>query len=193
MKQRSFATITKELDRYYALLEKLKPPTVAEVEVNNDLIFEVISSKKNFVWFLAHYCNNLRAENQTVPGWSGFYQEVADESDKRVHNVYYLPAVEALPTKIIVVQDILNKKKTEEIGLSCADAVFNHVIHAKALEVIYNPANADLQRFINMRMGAFHASCIFIGVIEKRFGSVGLKDIIIEASLVEQETFDSRL
>ena len=113
VKQQSFATITKELHRYYALLEKLKPPTVVVVEVNNDLIFEVISSKKNFVWFLAHYCNNLRAENQTVPGWSGFYQEVADESDKRVHNVYYLPAVEALPTKIIVVQDILNKKKTE--------------------------------------------------------------------------------
>ena len=67
MKQRSFATITKELDRYYALLEKLKPPTVAEVEVNNDLIFEVISSKKNFVWFLARYYNNMRVENQTVP------------------------------------------------------------------------------------------------------------------------------
>ena len=35
VKLRSFATITKELDIYYAPPEKLNPPTVAEVDVNN--------------------------------------------------------------------------------------------------------------------------------------------------------------
>ena len=83
--------------------------------------------------------------------------------------------------------------KAEKIDLSCVDAVFNHAIYANALEVIPNPSNPDLQRFINMRMGAFHDTCIFIGVIRKRFGSVGLKDIIIEANLVGQRMVYSTL
>ena len=56
-----------------------------------------------------------------------------------------------------------------------------------------NPTNADLQRFINMRMGGFHARSIFIGVIRKRFVSAGLKNIITEANLVGQGSVDSTL
>ena len=59
VKWRSFATITKELDTYYALPEKLNPVTVAEVEVNYDFIFEVIFRKRDFVWLLACYYNNM--------------------------------------------------------------------------------------------------------------------------------------
>ena len=40
-------------------------------------------------------------------------------------------------------------------------------------------------------MGAFHASCIFIAVISKRFGSAGLKDVIIAAGLVGTGSIDS--
>ena len=108
VKRQSFATITKELGTYYALPEKLNPPTVAEVEVNNDLIFKVISRKKDLVWLLAHYYNNMRAENQIVPGWTGFHHNKADETDERVHNIHYLPAIEGLLTKMSVVQEILN-------------------------------------------------------------------------------------
>ena len=195
VKRRSFATITKELDTFYALPENLNPPTVAEVEVNNACIFEVISMKKDFVWPLARSYNNMRAENQIVPGWTGFHHELADETDERVRSVHYLPVIEDPLTKMSVVQETLNqiKLKAEKIGLSCPDAVFDHSIYAKALEAITNPANADLQRFINMRMGGFYASCIFIGVIRKRFSSAGLKGIIIEANLVGQGSVDSTL
>ena len=39
----------------------------------------------------------------------------------------------------------------------------------------------DLKTFINLQMGSFHASCIFIAVIDERFGGAGLKDLCIEA------------
>ena len=173
VKWRSFATISKELDTYFAPPGKLNPPIVAEVEVKNDLIFEVKSRKKDFVWLLARYCNNMRAKSQIVPGWTGCQHEVADEADERVYNVHYLPAIEGSPTKMSAVEEILNqiKLKTKKIGLICADAVFDHAIYAKTLEVITTPANADLQRFINMRMGGLHANYILTGVIRKRLGS----------------------
>ena len=37
----------------------------------------------------------------------------------------------------------------------------------------------DLQRFIVLRVGAFHTMCIFIAVVGKRFGDAGLRDIVI--------------
>ena len=111
VKRRSFAIITKELDTYYALPEKLNPVTVAEVEVNYDLIFEVIFRKRDFGWLLARYYNNLWAENQIVLGWTPFHYDVAEETDERVHNVHYLPAIKALPTKMNAVQEVLNQTK----------------------------------------------------------------------------------
>ena len=56
-----------------------------------------------------------------------------------------------------------------------------------------DPRNRDLQRFINLRMGAFHASCIFIAVIGKRFAAAGLKDLCIEAGLVGVSSVESML
>ena len=44
--------------------------------------------------------------------------------------------------------------------------------------------NLELCNFVNLRMGAFHASCIFFAVIGKRFGAAGLKDVCTEASLI---------
>ena len=44
------------------------------------------------------------------------------------------------------------------------------------------PKNVQLKNFINLRMGGFHASCIFITVIVKRFGAAGLKDLCFEAT-----------
>ena len=42
----------------------------------------------------------------------------------------------------------------------------------------------DLRDFIKLRMGGFHATCVFLGVIGKRFGEAGLKDLIVETGLI---------
>ena len=48
--------------------------------------------------------------------------------------------------------------------------------------------NTDLREFINLRMGGFHAACIFMGVIGKRFSDAGLKDLIIESGLLGEDS-----
>ena len=42
----------------------------------------------------------------------------------------------------------------------------------------------DLRDFIKLRMGGFHATCVFLGVIGKCFGEAGLKDLIVETGLI---------
>ena len=83
------------------------------------------------------------------------------------------------------VQEVLRqvKAKAESLGLESTDLVFDHAIYAKAVEVLTNPANKDLQSFINLRMGPFHACCIYLVVLGKRIGFAGLTEIIVEADL----------
>ena len=69
----------------------------------------------------------------------------------------------------------------------------DHAIYAKALEVMVNPINQDLHNFINLRMGGFHACCIFLAVIAKRFSAAGLKDVIIETNLAGPGAVESVL
>ena len=60
----------------------------------------------------------------------------------------------------------------------------DRAIYKLALEVLMNSTNEELKSSINLRMGGFHASCIFIAVIGKRFAAAGLQDLCIEPDLV---------
>ena len=81
----------------------------------------------------------------------------------------------------------------EALVLPCTDLVLDHTIYAKALEVLQNPNNADLKKIINLKMGCFHASRIFLAVIGKRFGSAGLHDLIVEAHLSGPESVNQTM
>ena len=88
--------------------------------------------------------------------------------------------------RLDTVQEVLRqvKAKAESLGLESTDLVFDHAIYAKAVEVLTNPANKDLQSFINLLMDPFHAFCIYLAVLGKRFVSAGLREIIVEADLI---------
>ena len=112
---------------------------------------------------------------------TGSYYEVSEPVNfVPPHSVYYLPSINQSPTKMDTVQEVLlqAKAKAEAVGLRESDVVLDHAIYCKALDIMMNPENIQLKDFINLRMGGFHASCIFIAVIGKRFGSAGLRDII---------------
>ena len=84
------------------------------------------------------------------------------------------------------VQEILFqvKEKAEALNLKETDLVLDHAIYCKAVEIVMQERNEKLRRFINLRMGGFHATCIFLGVIGKRFGDGGLKNLIVESCLL---------
>ena len=80
------------------------------------------------------------------------------------------------------------KAKAEKLNLPCTDLVLDHAIYSKALEVINDTKNDQLRDFINLRMGGFHACGIFLAVIGKRFGSAGIRDLIIEAGIAGSDS-----
>ena len=89
-------------------------------------------------------------------------------------------------TKMEAVKDVLVqcKEKATQIGLSKTDLVLDHAIYCKAVEIIMNDRHRGLRDFINLRMSSFHATCVFLGVIGKRFGDADLKKLIAETGLI---------
>lgn len=146
-----------------------------------------VSKHEDFVWNFIRYicCNNT----QVIPGWKGFFYNVAEKVEN-THVVGYLPTIPKSPTSMDTVQEVLRlcKEKAESLNLTETDLVLDHAIYSKAVEIIMLSRNADLRDFINLRMGGFHAVCIFMGVIGKRFSEAGLKDLIVESGLMGEDS-----
>ena len=47
--------------------------------------------------------------------------------------------------------------------------------------------HSDLRDFINLRMGGFRGTCVFLGVTGKRFGDTDLKDAMVEAGILGED------
>ena len=109
--------------------------------------------------------------------------------------VFYLPSIDKSPTKISTVYEVLFqvKAKAEALSNTEPDLVLDHAIYCKALLILMEPKNIQLKNFINLRMGGFHASCIFVAVIGKRFVAAGLKELCIEATLIRISSVESMI
>ena len=167
------------------------PDQIPEIARNTYIVKEYLS-KKGGPSLDSLTTENIQHSNeeQTIPGWADFYDEVTNVSEELMHDILYLPSINASPTKYGTVQQFFTQVNAiaEAPGSICTDLVLDHVIYAKALEVLKNLNNVDLKEFINPRMGGFHGCRIFLAVIGKRFGSAGLRDLIIEARLFGPES-----
>ena len=194
-RKRSFQAMASEVQPYYAPKERCNPRNVQQVEFDRDAVVEHISKMHDTIWILSRLKASEEFDKQTQPSWTGFHYEVAQKSELELHAVHYLPAINQSPTKFDTIQEILLqvKEKSERLNLPSADLVLDHAIYSKALEVLSNPQFEACRKFINLRMGGFHACGIFIAVIGKRFASAGLRDVIIESDLLGSSSVDSTL
>ena len=139
------------------------------------------SCKTDFLWIL------LRAVDKTIPDQTGFSYLINQSDDsEQVHEIYYLPAINASPTENDTVLELLqqSKCKAEKLGLDETDIVLDKAIYVKATEILSNPVNSNLRKFIVLSLGAFHTTCIFLSTIGKRFTDAGLKDWILESRIL---------
>ena len=171
-----------ELQPYIKTNGRVNPVSILDIEEDINQLNGWHSKCRDFVYFLLRYQS---AENQIFPSWKGFFYEVEKECGDR-HTVAYLPTTNKSPTKMDTVQEILFqvKEKAEALNHKETDLVLDHAIYCKAVEIVMQERNEKLRKFINLRMGGFHATCIFLGVIGKRFGDGGLKNLIVESGLL---------
>ena len=71
--------------------------------------------------------------------------------------------------------------------------VLDMAIYVKAVEVMLTPRYIYLKQFVVFRLDGFHTVCIFIVVIGWRFADAGLRDIVIEANLLDESSVDQML
>lgn len=69
-----------------------------------------------------------------------------------------------------------------QLGLTDTVVVLDQAIYAKALEVMWK--HTEEFASVVLRMGSFHIACVFLTVIGKRFGDGGLRDLLLESTLV---------
>ena len=145
--------------------------------------------KEDFAWLLARLRETKgvtygEGGRQTVPGWSGFNAIATSEDVPQHSTVGYLPVIPASPTELSTVYVMLRKSISVADTLQQEDVVvtLDQAIYAKAQDIVSK--HCDEFKRITLRMGGFHVACTFLAVIGLRFGDAGLRDLMVESSLV---------
>ena len=135
----------------------------------------LVSKHEDIVWSILRHKKEFFFENSKIT------------TERYI--IGYLPTIRSFPTKMETVKELLVqcKKKAQQLNQIETDLVLDHTIYSKAVEVVMEEQRSDLRDFINFRMGGFHATCVFLGVIRKQFGDVGLKDVMVEAGILGED------
>ena len=185
VRRRSFKPVHMELQPYIRSKHRPNPLPIQDIDMNLNQIDGLISKHEDLLWSVIRHDSG---ENQNIPSWKGFFFETSKLTTEK-YVVGYLPTIGSSPTKMETVKEVLLqcKEKAQELNLSETDLVLDHAIYSKAVEIIMEEQHVDLRKFINLRMGGFHATCIFLGAIGKRFCDSGLKDVVVEAGVLGED------
>ena len=92
--------------------------------------------KKDLIWII---CQNLHCNHQTVNSWTGLNIRVCQGMEMLQDQVGYLPTIDAPPTLMNTVYEILKKalEVKDALNLQSIVIALNQAIYAKALEIIW--------------------------------------------------------
>ena len=135
-----------------------------------------------------------RRKNPQIPGWTGFNVRQQLLKGTLVKSaIYYRPVIEASPTEMRTVNEILTRSSAMAARMQVDQIVlvFDLAIYAKIQQIRWG--NDVLKERFVVRLGEFHAAMSFLSVIGKRFGEAGLKDIVIESGIVAEGSINGVL
>jgi hypothetical protein len=141
---------------------------------------------------LAYVMINSSASEEHIRTWTG-YNTLLDQKSLLKSNIVYLPVIEGSPTEMNIVQEIMNRalRLQQQLNITEIVCVFDLAIYAKVQEIRW--LNPDKYGSLVVRMGEFHLTMSFLGVIGKRFGAAGLGSLLIESEVVAERSLNSVL
>lgn len=144
----------------------------------------------NFIWAVARYLNS---EAQKISSWTGFNMLARKNHQVLQDTIGYLPTIDSPATEMNTVFEILKKADSYKnaLNLKSMIIVMDQAIYAKAIEITWK--HQDLFADIVLRLGTFHTSCVLMAVIGLRFGSAGLRDVIIESKVIAEGSVEKTL
>lgn len=105
------------------------------------------------MWVL---CSSLSLGN--IPSWTGFNFLLHDDREEEsVDTITYLPAIDQSPTKLDVLELLVQSKcKAKKLGLKDTDVALDF---AKAVEILQNPSSVNLKEFHTCISHFVHIHC----------------------------------
>ena len=149
-----------------------------------------IAEQKNLIWTLLRQFN---ADNQTVPGWTGFNILTRHIENLTEDVISYLPTINAPPTELSTVFHVLKQSELirQHLSLNTVVVVMDQALYTKAAEIVWK-RKEQFQNIV-LRLGTFHTICNVLGIIGKRFKDAGLRDLCIESGIVAEGSLRSVL
>ena len=149
---------------------KGNPQTLGDITSNCNELVRMLANRDNKLWYFSSYeyiTHDHNTSEQKLPPWKGYHHLVPPQNHNDSFAVGFLSSTNDSPTKYGVVREILLqcKAKAEALNLNVADLVLDHAIYSKTLEILMKKGNESLKDFINLRMGGFHACCIFLYIV----------------------------
>jgi len=126
-----------------------------------------------------------------LSGWTGCNQMLTKPSTA-LSKISYLPVIDASPTDLSTINNILQKSSqiAGDLDVASVVLVMDQAIYVKAQEIRWQ-TSLDMKTQLILRLGEFHTTMAFLAVIGKRFHDAGLHDIAIESGIVTEGSINS--
>ena len=121
---------------------------------------------------------------QIIPSWTGFFISVRDNVVILESTVGYFETINAPTTEMSTVYEILKRSSRikDKLNLPSIVCVFDQAIYAKACEIVWK--RREMFKDVVLMLDNFHLLMMFLGVIGKRFGDAGLKDLSVQSRII---------
>ena len=139
------------------------------------------------MWIIARSINSIK---QNIPSWTGFNISIRDQNVVEKSTIGYLESINHPVTEVSTCNEVLERslRIKDQLNLSSVVCIFDQAMYAKICDVIWkNPIK--FQPIVTM-MGGFHTLMMALGVIGKRFGDAGLKDVLIQSETITEGSAD---
>ena len=143
-----------------------------ETEEEHHILPQIDAKKKDLAFCLCRYLGRSSA----IPNWTGFNTRLAVSRNIPTQSkLGYLPVIDASPTELSTVNEILNRSEeiANKLDLKYMCLVFDEAIYAKIQQIRWKEERY-LSRFV-VRLGDFHMAMSFCGAISKLFRDAGLQ------------------
>ena len=175
-RSRSIPAPSKEINPYF--LGKRKTVNLSDAMQNKEIeeehyaLPQINAKKKDLAFCLCRYLGKSSA----IPNWTGFNTKLTVNKDIPTQSkLGYLPVIDASPTELSTVNEILNRSEeiANKLDLKYMCLVFDEAIYAKIQQIRWKEERY-LSRFV-VRLGDFHMAMAFCGAISKLFKDAGLQ------------------
>ena len=130
---------------------------------------------------------------QAIPSWTGFHMSVRNNIAVATTAIGYLDCIDSSASDISTINQVLHRciKIKVSLNLPSIVCVFDEAIYAKAVEIKWK--SPDIFKSCVIMLGIFHTLMMYLGIIGKRFGDGGYRDILVQSEVVAEGSVERTL